>query len=91
LTNSPSCTLDRSVHSLRITSMYSRARWARRSNGTPSAANSSASQPTPAPKISRPPDSRSTVAAVFARISGLCSGTRQIPVPSRIVLVQAAA
>src|SRR5215470_14081927 len=41
--------------------------------------------------MNRPPLRRSTVATVLASTSGLCSGTRHIPVPSRIVLVQAAA
>src|SRR5215470_1103957 len=45
----------------------------------------------PAPSISLPPLSRSAVAAVFARTSGLCSGTRQIPVARRIVFVHAPA
>src|SRR4029077_681634 len=57
----------------------------------PSASNSSASHPTPTPKVNRPPLKRSTVATVFASTRGLCSGTRQIPVANRILLVQAAA
>jgi hypothetical protein len=40
--------------------------------------------------MKRPPEGRSSGAAVLASTSGLCSGTRQIPVPRRIVLVQAA-
>ena len=74
-----------------MTSTYSRVRCTRRSNGTPSAANSSAIQPTPMPSAKRPPDSRSRLAACFARISGLCSGTRQMPVASRIERVTDAA
>jgi hypothetical protein len=38
-----------------------------------------------------PPLKRSTVATVLASTRGLCSGTRQIPVASRILVVQAAA
>src|SRR5712692_3829762 len=45
----------------------------------------------PVPSTRRPPLSLSAVAAVFARTSGLCSGTRQIPVARRIVFVHAAA
>src|SRR5215467_9997248 len=74
-----------------MTSIYSRVRWPRRSNGTPKASNSSASHPTPTPKINRPPLSWSTVAMVLASTSGLCSGTRQIPVANRILVVHAAA
>src|SRR5215470_9038843 len=74
-----------------MTSTYSRVREPRRSNGTPKASNSSASHPTPTPKINRPPLSWSTVATALASMSGLCSGTRQMPVANRILVVHAAA
>src|SRR5215469_9874533 len=38
-----------------MTPMYSRVRWPRRSNGTPRASNSSASHPTPTPRMNLPP------------------------------------
>ena len=91
LQNSPLNSDSSSVHSIFMTFRYSRVRWARRSQGTPSAVNSSASQPTPTPKSKRPPDSLSRLATSLAVTSGLRSGTRQMPVPSRRVLVCAAA
>ena len=45
---------------------HSLVRAARSSNGMPSAANSSASQPTPIPRMARPPESTSSVAASLA-------------------------
>src|SRR5215831_13531017 len=74
-----------------MTSTYSRVRWPRHSKGRPRASNSSASHPTPTPKMNRPPLSRSTVATVLASTKGLCSGTRQMPVANLILLVHAAA
>jgi hypothetical protein len=43
----------------------------------------------PTPKSSRPPDSRSTVAACSASSTGLCQGSTITAVPSRIVEVLA--
>src|SRR5438876_10612870 len=45
---------------------YSRQRAARPSNGTPSASNSSRSQPMPTPKSGRPPERTSQSATCFA-------------------------
>ncbi len=42
------------------------------------------------PRIDRPPLRKSSVATTFASTTGLCSGTRQIPVASRIFFVAAA-
>ncbi len=39
--------------------------------GAESASNSSRSQPTPAPRITRPPDMTSSVASIFAVTTGL--------------------
>ena len=58
--------------------------------GTPNPSNSSSRQPMPRPRISRPPDSRSTVAASSARRSGSNIGASSTPVPSRIRSVRAA-
>ena len=44
----------------------SRVRAARSANGTPSASNSSSSQPIPMPRIARPPERTSSVATSFA-------------------------
>ena len=52
---------------------------------------SSLSQPEPMPKMNRPPEKWSRVATSLARRNGLCSGTRQTPVPSLIVSVTAEA
>src|SRR5580658_7896052 len=90
-TNSPWNVAASSDHSRRIKSIYSRVRCARRSNGIPSAANSSALHPIPTPSAKRPSANRSRLAISLASTSGLCSGTRQIPVASRIRLVTAAA
>src|SRR5690606_10160544 len=55
----------------------------RRSNGMPTASNSSRSQPTPTPSSTRPPDSESRSVTTLAVYTGLRCGTRQMPVPSR--------
>ena len=46
--------------------MFSSVRAPRSSNGTPTAANSSASHPTPTPAIARPPERTSRVASCLA-------------------------
>ena len=79
------------VHSVRITSMYSSSRRPRPLNGTPSASNSSFSQPTPTPRCTRPPDSTSSVATSLAVISGLRCVAIRMPVPSCSVVECAAA
>ena len=90
-TNSPLNDACGPAHSARIAAMYSSLRAPRRSHGTPSASNSSFIQPTPRPSSTRPPDSRSSVASSFARISGLRWGTMRMQVPRRIVGAAAAA
>ncbi len=89
--NSPLNEATSSVQSVRIAATYSAARRPRRANGTPRAANSSADHPMPTPRVSRPPDSTSSVAACFAVSTGLCSGSSSTPVASPMVLVAAAA
>ena len=66
-------------------------RCARRANGIPSAANSSADQPTPIPSVSRPSHKTSSVAICLAASTGLCSGSSKIPVARPIRCVTAAA
>ena len=53
-----------------MTAIYSRVRGARSAYGTPSNSNSSAIQPTPAPKITRPPDATSSEATTRAISNG---------------------
>ena len=52
---------------------------------------SSRFQPPPMPKSTRPFESQSSVATLLASTMGSCSTTRQMPVPSLIVRVAAAA
>ena len=70
--------------------MYSSIRAPRSWNGTPRAANSSASQPTPTPSVTRPPDRWSSVAISFAVTTTLRCGSTSTPVASRIRSVRAA-
>ncbi len=70
---------------------YSSLRAPRRSQGTPSASNSSCSQPTPRPNSKRPPDSWSRVASSFASTKGLRWGTIRMQVPKRSFGAAAAA
>ena len=60
----------------------------RRSNGTPSAANSWRAQPTPTPKMKRPPDRRSTFAAIRAVSTGCRYGSTMtvVPISTRLVM-----
>ena len=72
-----------SVQQLRKIATHSSSTSPRRSkSGAPSATNSSASQPAPAPKITRPFDSESREASCFAVSSGLRCGSTRTPVPS---------
>lgn len=67
---------------------YSSVRGPRSSNGTPSVANSSASQPTPIPSSTRsPPAMSSRVARALAVTTGLRWGTMRMAVPSLMRLV----
>ena len=66
-----------SRHSVRTTSMPSVTRAPRSSCGTPTTSNSLGfSPPTPTPKISRPPDSASSVEVILAAIAGVRSASR---------------
>ncbi len=66
-----------SRQSARTASMPSVTRAPRSLWGTPHTSNSLGfSPPTPTPKISRPPDRTSSVAAVFAAIAGERSASR---------------
>ena len=71
--------------------MPSSMRRPRSRNGTPSASNSASSQPTPAPRINRPPDRFCNVASSLASGSGWRIGNTSTLVPSPTRLVQAAA
>ena len=70
--------------------MYSSARLPRRSNGTPTASNSSFSQPTPMPSSMRPPLRKSMVATCLASTSGLRCGRISTPVMNLSRVVAAA-
>ena len=70
-----------------MTATYSRVREARCLYGTPSNSNSSSIQPTPAPKITRPPEATSSEATTRAMSSGCRYGTIVTLVPSRTVFV----
>ena len=89
--NSPSKEATSSRQMARMAATYSSVRAPRRAKGTPSASNSSRDHPMPTPKVSRPSDNRSRLAACFATITGLCSGSRRTPVATPMVEVAAAA
>ena len=65
-----------------MASTRSRSSRQRDLNAVPWSSISSAFQPPPMPKSTRPPDSRSSVATSFAVVIGSRSMTRQMPVPS---------
>ena len=65
-----------------MASTRSRSSRQRDLNAVPWSSISSAFQPPPMPKSTRPPDSRSSVATSFAVVIGSRSITRQMPVPS---------
>ena len=79
------------VHTARIIAMPSSVRRPRSWNGEPKAANSASSQPTPAPRISRPSEKFCSVANSLASGSGWRIGNTRTLVPSRTRLVTAAA
>ena len=81
-TNSPANDVSSVVHISRNAAMYSSVRCPRRSNGTPSASNSSSNQPTPIPSSTRPFDNASRVATSLASTAGLRCGRINTPVPS---------
>ena len=81
--NSPWC-VGSSLHRARRAATCSSVRAARSANGTPMAANSSASQPMPIPRIIRPPDRWSSVASSLARTTGLRWGRIRMPVARRM-------
>src|SRR5271169_4122692 len=74
-------------HTARIMAMPSSMRRPRSLNGTPSASNSASSQPTPAPRINRPPDRFCRVANSLASGSGWRIGRTRtlVPSPTRLV------
>ena len=72
-----------SRQSTRQAAIVSSSRCARASKSSPAASNSSRCQPTPTPSSSRPCDSTSSVAAVFASTIAGRSGAIRIPVASR--------
>ncbi len=57
---------------------------------SPNARNSSSEEPPPSPRISRPPESRSSVSAIFATMAGGRYGTPSTRVATRIRVVAAA-
>ncbi len=65
-------------------------RAARSPIGTARAANSGSSQPTPTPRMARPPLSTSSVATDLASTTGLRNGSTTTDVPSRTRWVRAA-
>ena len=89
-TNVPRYDATSCVHKVLIASRYSFEIAPRRVNGTPSASNSCLAQPTPTPKMKRPPLNRSTVAAMRAVRSGLRYGMMMTVVPSSTRRVAAA-
>jgi hypothetical protein len=80
-----------SRQSVRTTSMPSVTRAPRSLWGIPEASNSFGfSPPTPTPKMSRPPESASSVEVILAAIVGWRSASRYTPLPSRMRLVMPA-
>ena len=67
--------------------MASLVRGPRSRYGTFINANSSSCQPTPSPRIVRPPESTSSVAHSLAKYTGLRSGSTSTMVPSLMVRV----
>jgi hypothetical protein len=55
----------------------------RPSNGKPNARNSGSFQPAPRPRITRPPDTSSSVSAILARSAGFLKGAAVTYVPRR--------
>jgi hypothetical protein len=78
------------LQTARIIAMPSSMRRPRSWNGTPRAANSASSQPTPTPRISLPPERLCSVASSFASGSGCRIGNTITLVPSRTRSVTAA-
>ena len=74
-----------------IASQRSRISLKRLPHWPPWFSNSSRFQPPPTPKSTRPPEIWSMLATSLAVMIGSRSTTRQMPVPSRIRLVTAAA
>src|SRR5204862_497437 len=70
-------------HTARIIAMPSSMRRPRSWNGTPRAANSASSQPTPTPRISRPPDRLCKVDNSFASGSGCRIGRASADIMAR--------
>jgi hypothetical protein len=75
---------------IRTTSTYSRVRWSWRANRWPCQPSATCGPEDPMPRIMRPPESWSSVAAVMAVIAAERPGIWKIAEPSRIVLVACA-
>ena len=75
----------------RSTAIASSIRSPRLRYSTLQASNSSRSQPAPSPRVSRPPESTSSVATCLAATTGWRSGRTSTLVPSPIRVVTAAA
>jgi hypothetical protein len=90
-TNSPWKEASSCVHSAFMASTRSRRIRHRLAKGVPWSSISSRFQPPPMPKSTRPFESQSSVATLLASTIGSCSTTRQMPVPSLMVEVTAAA
>ena len=70
---------------MRTTSTYSRVRWSCRPKRWPCQPSATCGPREPMPRIIRPPDSWSSVAAVIAVIAAERPGIWKIAEPSRIV------
>src|SRR5262249_40051066 len=78
------------LHNARMTAMASSVKGPRSAYGLPIARISFSMSPTPAPMMSRPPLSTSSVAAAFASRTGLWYGSTRAAVPRRTRRVRAA-
>jgi hypothetical protein len=67
--------------------MISSVRLPRLVKSSPTQSNSSRIQPTPIPRVTRPPETRSSVTTSRAVRSGWCRGSMQTLVASRMVVV----
>lgn len=70
--------------------MYSRVRCSCLAKRTPCQPSDTCGPELPSPRIMRPSDTRSIVAAVIAVIAALRPGIWKTPAPSRILVVRAA-
>ena len=75
---------------MRTTATYSRVRWSWRAKRWPCQPSATCGPEEPMPRIMRPPESSSIVAAVIAVMAGVRPGIWKIAEPSLIVVVPAA-